>query len=50
MTSGLRRTLSTTIIGYATLRKRLEAEGKGVVVLPQLQEVSCQICTELHRA
>ncbi|KZT67055.1 phosphoglycerate mutase-like protein [Daedalea quercina L-15889] len=41
-TSGLRRTLSTTIIGYAALRKRLEAEGKPVVVLPQLQE-----CNEL---
>ena len=40
VTSGLRRTLSTTIIGYATLRERLEAEGKGIIVLPQLQEVS----------
>lgn len=41
MTSGLKRTLTTTAIGYATLtlRKRLEEQGKGVVVLPQLQEV-----------
>ncbi|TFY58985.1 hypothetical protein EVJ58_g6066 [Rhodofomes roseus] len=38
VTSGLRRTMSTAIIGYATLRTRLEAEGKAVVVLPQLQE------------
>lgn len=27
------------VIGYADLRKRLEAEGKQVIVLPQLQEV-----------
>lgn len=40
VTSGLRRTLSTTLIGYATLRERLEGEGKGIVVHPQLQEVS----------
>lgn len=40
MSSALRRPLSTMTIGYADLRKRLEAEGKGVVILPQLQEVS----------
>jgi len=42
VTSGLQRTMSTAIIGYAALRKRTEAEGKSVVVLPQLQE-----CNEL---
>lgn len=42
VTSALRRPLSTALIGYADLRKRLEAEGKPVVVLPQLQEVSLQ--------
>lgn len=40
VSSGLRRPLSTMIIGYADLRKKLEAEGKSVIVLPQLQEVS----------
>jgi len=44
VTSGLRRTLSTTVIGYATLRKRLQAEGKPVVVLPQLQECNDHPC------
>ncbi|CCM03245.1 uncharacterized protein FIBRA_05371 [Fibroporia radiculosa] len=43
-TSGLRRTLSTTLIGYATLRKRLEEQGKAVVVLPQLQECNNLPC------
>ncbi|KAK7685722.1 hypothetical protein QCA50_011067 [Cerrena zonata] len=38
VTSAMRRPLSTMVIGYAELRKRLEAEGKSVVVLPQLQE------------
>ncbi|KAH8824452.1 histidine phosphatase superfamily [Flagelloscypha sp. PMI_526] len=40
VTSGLRRTLSTTLIGYPDLKARLEAEGKPVVVLPQLQETN----------
>ncbi|OCH84518.1 phosphoglycerate mutase-like protein [Obba rivulosa] len=44
VTSGLRRTLSTTVIGYATLRKRLEVEGKPVIVLPQLQECNYLPC------
>ncbi|KAI0706918.1 phosphoglycerate mutase-like protein [Cerioporus squamosus] len=44
VTSGLRRTLSTTVIGYAELRKRLEAEGKPIIVLPQLQEVNNLPC------
>ncbi|PCH41665.1 phosphoglycerate mutase-like protein [Wolfiporia cocos MD-104 SS10] len=44
VTSGLRRTLSTAIIGYSTLRKRLEGEGKTVVVLPQLQECNDLPC------
>ena len=39
VTSGLRRTMQTAIIGYPELRKRLEAAGKPVIVLPQLQEV-----------
>ncbi|KAI0759716.1 phosphoglycerate mutase-like protein [Trametes elegans] len=44
VTSGLRRTLSTTLIGYPALRARLEAAGKPVVVLPQLQEVNDLPC------
>ncbi|KAI0751662.1 phosphoglycerate mutase-like protein [Daedaleopsis nitida] len=44
VTSGLRRTLSTTVIGYSGLRKRLETNGKPVVVLPQLQEVNDLPC------
>ncbi|KAH9927870.1 histidine phosphatase superfamily [Amylocystis lapponica] len=46
VTSALRRTLTTTVIGYASLKKRLEAEGKPVIALPQLQEcnnVPCDI-------
>ena len=31
--------MQTAIIGYPELRKRLEAAGKPVIVLPQLQEV-----------
>jgi len=38
LTSGLKRPLQTTILAYPLLRKRLEAAGKPVVVLPQLQE------------
>ncbi|KAM5540606.1 hypothetical protein V8D89_005637 [Ganoderma adspersum] len=44
VTSGLRRTLSTTITGYPALRKRLDTEGKHVVVLPQLQEANNLPC------
>lgn len=40
VSSPMRRPLSTMVIGYPDLRKRLEAEGKPVVILPQLQEVS----------
>lgn len=38
--SGLRRTLSTALDGYPTLKARLDAAGKPLVVLPQLQEVN----------
>ncbi|KAL1660566.1 histidine phosphatase superfamily [Schizophyllum commune] len=44
VTSGLRRTMQTAIIGYPELRKRLEAAGKPVVVLPQLQECNDLPC------
>ena len=44
VSSGLSRPLSTMVIGFADLRKRLEAEGKAVVVLPQLQEASAPAC------
>ncbi|RPD62147.1 phosphoglycerate mutase-like protein [Lentinus tigrinus ALCF2SS1-7] len=44
VTSALRRTLSTTVIGYKELRKRLEAEGKPIIILPQLQEVNNLPC------
>ncbi|CAL1714183.1 unnamed protein product [Somion occarium] len=44
VSSALRRPLSTTVIGYPELRKRLEAEGKNVVVLPQLQECNDLPC------
>lgn len=40
VSSALRRPMSTMVIGYADLRKRLESEGKKTVILPQLQEVS----------
>ena len=39
VSSPLKRSLQTTIIGYPVLRRRLEEEGTPVVVLPQLQEV-----------
>ncbi|KAI0079362.1 phosphoglycerate mutase-like protein [Panus rudis PR-1116 ss-1] len=42
VSSAMRRPLSTMLIGYPDLKKRLEAEGKKVVILPQLQE-----CNEL---
>ncbi|KAI0329913.1 phosphoglycerate mutase-like protein [Cubamyces sp. BRFM 1775] len=44
VTSGLKRTLQTTILAFPALRKRLEAEGKPVLVLPQLQEVNDLPC------
>ncbi|GJE83958.1 phosphoglycerate mutase-like protein [Phanerochaete sordida] len=44
VSSALKRPLSTMIIGYRDLRKRLEAEGKKVIVLPQLQECNDLPC------
>ncbi|KAI0352796.1 phosphoglycerate mutase-like protein [Trametes cingulata] len=44
VTSPLRRTLSTTLVGFPHLRKRLEAQGKPIIVLPQLQEVNDLPC------
>ncbi|KAI0092661.1 histidine phosphatase superfamily [Irpex rosettiformis] len=44
VTSGLRRPLQTMIIGYSDLRRRLESEGKSVIVLPQLQECNAFPC------
>jgi len=32
------------VIGYPDLRKRLEAEGKRVIILPQLQETNAFVC------
>ena len=40
VSSPLKRSLQTMVIGYPVLRRRLEEEGTPVVVLPQLQEVS----------
>jgi broad specificity phosphatase PhoE len=40
VTSPLKRSLQTMIIGYPVLGKRLEGEGTPVVVLPQLQGVT----------
>jgi hypothetical protein len=40
VTSGLKRSMQTMIVGYPWLRKRLEEAGTPVMVLPQLQEVS----------
>jgi len=40
VSSALKRPLQTTVIGYPDLRQRLEGEGKRVIILPQLQEVS----------
>ncbi|KAI0366245.1 phosphoglycerate mutase-like protein [Pilatotrama ljubarskyi] len=44
VTSPLRRTLSTTLVGFPHLRQRLEAQGKPIIVLPQLQEVNDLPC------
>jgi len=44
VSSALRRPLSTMVIGFRDLRKRLEAEGKKVIVLPQLQECNDLPC------
>ncbi|KAH8824532.1 histidine phosphatase superfamily [Flagelloscypha sp. PMI_526] len=44
VTSGLSRTMSTTLVGYPDLKKRLEAEGKNVLVIPQLQECNGYPC------
>jgi hypothetical protein len=40
VSSPLKRPLQTAILGYPDLRTRLEAEGKRMIILPQLQEVS----------
>lgn len=40
VSSAMRRPMSTMVIGYKDLRARLESEGKKVIILPQLQEVS----------
>lgn len=50
VTSPLKRTVATTIIGYPSLRERLEANGKPIVVLPELQEVMSSKCTWRVRA
>ncbi|BGP35702.1 hypothetical protein JCM10296v2_007554 [Rhodotorula toruloides] len=44
VSSPLRRPMQTMIVGYAPLRKRLEAEGKPVILLPELQEVNDLPC------
>ncbi|THH32156.1 hypothetical protein EUX98_g2025 [Antrodiella citrinella] len=44
VSSALRRPLSTMVVGYPDLRKRLEAEGKPVIILPQLQECNAVQC------
>ncbi|KAI0759910.1 phosphoglycerate mutase-like protein [Irpex lacteus] len=44
VSSALRRPMQTMIIGYADLRKRLESEGKPVIILPQLQECNEHPC------
>ena len=39
------------VIGYRDLRARLDAAGKKVLILPQLQEVRCldiESCTMTH--
>ena len=43
VTSPLQRTLATTTIGFRYLKERLERNGKVVIVLPELQEVSLRI-------
>ncbi|EIN09819.1 phosphoglycerate mutase-like protein [Punctularia strigosozonata HHB-11173 SS5] len=44
VTSGMRRPMSTMILGFPELRKRLEAEGKPVIVLASLQECNAHPC------
>ncbi|KAJ3482271.1 hypothetical protein NLI96_g7097 [Meripilus lineatus] len=44
VTSAMRRPLSTAVLGFPDLRKRLEAEGKQILVLPQLQECADWPC------
>jgi len=44
VSSALRRPLSTMLIGYSGLQKRLEAEGKPPIILPQLQECNDLPC------
>jgi hypothetical protein len=50
VSSALKGSLQTMVIGYPDLRKRLEAEGMRVIILPQVQEVSFtagSLCTVL---
>jgi len=44
VSSPMRRPLSTMVVGYPDLRKRLESEGKPVVILPSLQECNDLPC------
>ncbi|EIW65902.1 hypothetical protein TREMEDRAFT_35661 [Tremella mesenterica DSM 1558] len=44
VSSPMRRTLETTLKGFATLKERLEKEGKNVVLLDILQEVEANPC------
>ncbi|KAM0754554.1 phosphoglycerate mutase-like protein [Meredithblackwellia eburnea MCA 4105] len=44
VSSPLRRPLQTMLIGYPGLRKRLEGEGKKVILLPELQEQNDNPC------
>ncbi|GAA6006869.1 hypothetical protein JCM11491_003212 [Sporobolomyces phaffii] len=44
VSSPLKRPMQTFIIGYAPLRARLEASGRPVVLLPELQEVNAHPC------
>jgi len=44
VTSGLKRSMQTMIVGYPWLRKRLEEAGTPVMVLPQLQECNGDRC------
>jgi len=50
VTSPLTRTLQTTVVGFPSLRARLEAqaEPKGIIVLSRLQEVDDNPCKHSH--
>jgi broad specificity phosphatase PhoE len=45
VTSPLKRTIQTMIIGYPLLRMKLEEAGKPVIILPEMQEVRGTQCT-----